>query len=885
MSKKGIRKLPVFLVPLGALVLAIPLFFSSLDNQVFDLFLRAIPSLTEDDSVVVLTLDDDSIKYGGGFPFPRDVMADVTVLLREIGVEALVFDLNYLDPSPERLNPDYAAAIFSQYLDDGFGRIDEAAVQVIDGFSGGIIKSGEAETIKNEFLGINRSVRRELEGSIAYLTRDVDEYFGKALAFTDNSWLTLTMIKQENLFSDINSAAANTDESFLENTFALKNIIPRNDRRTPQAAGVMPAISTLLFRAKGAGFVNADPDKDGYRRRIDLLIKYQDHYYGHLALAALNKTLDINEIEVSDSAITLKNALVNNIRKDIAIPRAQDGSVLLKYPKKSFYDYRVVSLLECIQYTAIEPVLAQNLALMDESGFFAFWDDGENPREAYARAEDLKNNVSNREQWLDHRKIFFEKTAAFLSGSYEDAIKESVKEDKELSEYVTTIFRAAKEQFSRMLLIRENLQTLSGAFCIIGSDATSMSDTGLITFEEQYPNVGTYAVLANMILSGEFLDDAPKALSFGIAVVLCFILSFFIVHLDTGEAMAAGILTLLLCAFLFVLFFIITKIYIGMVYPLVSMGLAFLSMTGIKFISTSREKSFLRMAFSRYLSPAVIGEIINDPSKLNLGGEKREISAVFTDIQGFSTISEQLDPTHLVTLLNVYLTEMSDIILKNRGTIDKYEGDAIIAFFGAPLYQADHAASACYSAIGIKKAEKELNKKIREENLSPSPLYTRVGINTGDMVVGNMGTVDKMNYTIMGNAVNLAARLEGVNKQYHTGGILISEYTKNQAGEDFLYRSLDQVRVVGINTPVRLYELLGVRAEAKKDSLVILSEWEKAMLFFENQQYRKAAFLFRALAEKNPGDQTAKFYESRCIQYLKNPPPPDWDGVHNLSQK
>jgi adenylate cyclase len=174
------------------------------------------------------------------------------------------------------------------------------------------------------------------------------------------------------------------------------------------------------------------------------------------------------------------------------------------------------------------------------------------------------------------------------------------------------------------------------------------------------------------------------------------------------------------------------------------------------------QAQFINKALSTYVSKEVAEELVANPSRLQLGGSKRRMSAIFTDIQAFSTISEQLDPEQLVQLLNRYLTVMSDIIMENMGTIDKYKG-------------------------------------LRLDTGAPVPLYTRIGINTGEMVVGNMGTSNKMNYTIMGNAVNLAARLEGVNKQYRTGGILVSEYTKNETGDEFICRSLDRVRVVGIN--------------------------------------------------------------------------------------
>ncbi|MDR1059488.1 MAG: response regulator, partial [Treponema sp.] len=288
----------------------------------------------------------------------------------------------------------------------------------------------------------------------------------------------------------------------------------------------------------------------------------------------------------------------------------------------------------------------------------------------------------------------------------------------------------------------------------------------------------------------------------------------------------------------------------------------------------------LQRAFSRYLSPVVVNEIIQDPSKLNLGGEKREMTAVFTDIQRFATIAEQIEPARLVSLLNLYLSAMSNIITENLGTIDKYVGDAIIAFFGAPLRQENHAALACRSALMIKKAEKTLNRKIMEEQLSPLPLFTRIGINTGPMVVGNMGSENKLNYTIMGNAVNLAARLEGVNKLYRTGGILISEYTKNALGDEFLCRTLDRVRMVGISSPLRLYEIIAFRDGASAADIERLASWEKAVQLFEARQFEKAEGLFSSLSKTQEDDDTAKIYEDRCRGFISAPPPDDWDGVN-----
>ena len=196
----------------------------------------------------------------------------------------------------------------------------------------------------------------------------------------------------------------------------------------------------------------------------------------------------------------------------------------------------------------------------------------------------------------------------------------------------------------------------------------------------------------------------------------------------------------------------------------------------------------------------------------------------------------------------------------------------------------EHATLACRTAIRMKEAEAKLNERIVAENLSPTTLFTRIGINSGDMIVGNMGTPNKMDYTIMGNAVNLAARLEGVNKQYNTRGILISEHTKNQIGDEFLVRRLDRVRVVGMKTPIRLYELLGFTAEASASLVELVALWETAIDAYESRDFMGAGAKFVEIAACDSEDQVAVLYIERCRELAKAHQE-DWDPIRNLTQK
>jgi adenylate cyclase len=600
---KNNRNKPFIIVTLSAFALSSLLFFTSLDNKFFDLFLRLLPSLTENEKVFVLTLDDDSISLAGGFPFRREVMADVVILLKEMGVHTIAFDLSYLDESPYRLDPEYAADVFGGRLDSGFAILDEASMAVIDAI-GPATNRDEREQYKQDMESLHLSVRGDLENSFTFLTRDVDEYFARALAFSDCSWLTLTMLRPEDVFGG-EEITANTDiDQYLSEYIALENVIDAGDKKTPEMAGVSPAIYKLLSRAKGAGFVNASPDSDGFRRRIPLLVKYKGAYYGHLSLAALRGKLGYTSIEVSDRFVTLVNADGGKLR----IPRARDGAMLLKWPKKTFYDYRIMSLVELVQHTLLEPFLAENIATMNDSGFFVYWDGGANPYEHYLRAEEIKSaafseNGAADTEWLAARRDFFRSCGMFLNGPYEKTILADLGDDAQTADFVRVMFSECRGQFNRMAEIRKTHAALHGGFCVIGADATSMTDNGLITFQEHYPNVGTYSVAANMMLSAEFLTDAPRFIPAIIALLYSLLIGFLISRVDTHLSIITGASGILILSGAFGAFFMAAKIYVGFAVPLTSAALTFISMMAVKFLTASREKAFLHSAFPAILPP------------------------------------------------------------------------------------------------------------------------------------------------------------------------------------------------------------------------------------------------------------------------------------------
>ncbi len=305
-----------------------------------------------------------------------------------------------------------------------------------------------------------------------------------------------------------------------------------------------------------------------------------------------------------------------------------------------------------------------------------------------------------------------------------------------------------------------------------------------------------------------------------------------------------------------------------------SIGLGLVGALTANYWSEGRQKAFIKQAFRHYLSGDVIEKIIRDPSHLQLGGEKRQLTIMFTDLAGFSTFSERLGPVELTTLLNDYLSEMTDIIMDEGGTLDKYEGDAIIAFWNAPLEQSDHAVRACRAALSCQRRLAELRDEF--EKRTGAVMRMRVGLNTGDVVVGNMGSRKRFNYTILGDAANLASRLEGANKAFGTE-MMISEATWNLTANEFLGRKLANLRVVGKKNAVTVYELTGFANEPEPANWNTFAE---GLTCFQQGDFTSAKEIF----EKLTNDPAAQHYVRRCARLCADPPK-SWDGVWELTEK
>lgn len=316
--------------------------------------------------------------------------------------------------------------------------------------------------------------------------------------------------------------------------------------------------------------------------------------------------------------------------------------------------------------------------------------------------------------------------------------------------------------------------------------------------------------------------------------------------------------------------FVLNMIYIDLFYPLIALILSTVSVEAMTFNIQEKGSRFLKSAFSSYLSKDLLNKLIENPDALRLGGESKELSILFSDIRSFTTISESMTPVNLITLLNRYFTPMTNIVLKNDGMLDKYIGDAVMAFFNAPVNVENHADATCRTALEMIEALDILNEKLEKEGINP--MHIGIGINTAEVVVGNMGSDTRFNYTVIGDGVNLASRVEGLTKNYGIN-ILMTEFTVAKLKDDFIYRKIEPVKVKGKNEAVLLYELMPACEKSKE----IKTFYDEALESYISGDLQKAKELFKDLIQKYD-DNPSKYF----LQTISNNQM--W-GVHIMKTK
>jgi adenylate cyclase len=435
-------------------------------------------------------------------------------------------------------------------------------------------------------------------------------------------------------------------------------------------------------------------------------------------------------------------------------------------------------------------------------------------------------------------------------------------------------------------------ETFSNKIVLVGGTALGIGDLRSTPFQKQdggYMGVEVHAnIIDNILHSDEkgrgFLTRGLNEEMIDTGVILLFGLAFGFWFSRIKPLYSTISLFLTLAAFAWFIYYSFAHwgLWLSCVIPAGTLVANYAVITSFRMIFEEGEKRKIRKTFGQYLSPGVIALIEKDPQKyIRPGGETKELTVMFSDIRGFTTMSEGLTADELVLLLNEYLGEMTDVIFQNLGTLDKYIGDAIMAFWGSPYPQQDHAYRSCVCALQMISALDKLNAKWLAEGRKQ--ISIGVGLNTGPVNVGNMGSAKRLAWTVMGDNVNLASRLEGITKEYHAR-IVISEGTYRQVADKFVCRDLDKIRVKGKNQPVTIYELIDF-AENKARYAPLLARFNQAMEAYHEQNWDEAASRLGEMLTHFPDDGPTQIFLDRVLEFRQNAPEPDWDGVYVMKTK
>lgn len=918
--------------------------FDKFEYRAYDMLLHYGKEIEQEDNILIVDIDDESLNQVGSWPWTRDIIADSLLRMREMNAYSAVFDIEYLSPASVAVDENINAI-----TENAFSAGEQKIAFNIENF----VASGRLQ-VENLINSVDDVLFGMYDDISAGLNKDTDDYFGRTLQFFGNASMTINTY-------DIRITRSQEDRDYAANRFLFKNVtdtgnfILQDNEAAAKALradrSFIPALNSIISHAAGAGFTNVVLDKDGTRRRIELLNYYDGSYIGQLAFAPLVRMLDVQSFTRSKKALLLSGALFpgKETREDIKIPLDDNGYMLINWQHKGYADsFRHVPIYYILQLDSLESSIIRQFEELktvsldpseeDLATWLSYLPDvlGE-----YQNIKNLKNELLSKCQGFDinglavgggisseeqeayfaTRGQFFEEIEAFASSLVDSAKARDENYEKFVS--LSDAIKAYKDLFESLKIEMDN------SICFIGNSATASTDLGVTPFASGYANLGTHANVMNTILQKSFIRPFSPFTGIIAAFAFALVILIFMRNASPARKNAIGIIYVILPPLVFSLLMIFFKLYIPLVIPSIIVLLAYIIQMILNFIAVEKDKSTLRKGFAAYVAPEVVNQIVKNPALLSLGGANKHITALFSDVRTFSGFTECINreegeskgAVRLVDILNGYLGVLSDAIMDQGGTIDKYVGDEIVSFFGAPVDNPSHAFNACVAGIRMKQAEDIYNAEhlndlpIHPITHTPFLLKSRVGLNTGDMVVGNMGTEKKLNYTVMGNNVNLASRLEGTNKAYDSW-IMCSESSWKEAdsGEHkglLVSRQLDCVKVINVEKPVQIYSIVGLRSELKKEEIEAAEIFNRAMEFYlkgredgapqkDIDDFKKAKKLFEEAYRCNPtSDPQDKSYLSpekkmivRCENYIVNGLPKDvngniikWNGVYTMTSK
>jgi len=478
---------------------------------------------------------------------------------------------------------------------------------------------------------------------------------------------------------------------------------------------------------------------------------------------------------------------------------------------------------------------------------------------------------------------------AYIAGA---ASSTGTSESQEPIRYTAKPFSYRTISFYDALRGNYEPEAIAGKIVLVGATARVLQDFHLTpTSRDAMPGVEINANIVQQILDAKFSREQGSISLFILLAVFTLGGSFIFFKLTLRASVL--IFAAILIGYPAAAFALYqTGTVLNVIYPEIAWLFTALGTLWYRNQTEFREKRALKKAFAHYVSPVVVNEIAKNPAALKLGGNRKPVSVMFSDIVGFTTLAEKLSPEDTVALLNDYLTAMTEVVFEYHGTLDKYQGDAIMALFGAPLDDHHHAMNACHTALAMRKALVTLHEKWNSVPQLPFKdelikLDFRVGIATGPAVIGNVGSEKRFDYTAIGDIVNLGSRLESVNKKYGTH-IIVDKNTFMAVTENrnpFVFRKLDTVRVKGKAQETEIFEVAALAENATSDMKSMLDDFENGRMLYTQRNFGEAKQYFEAALAKFPNDSPSQIYRNRCAFYLRKPPGREWEAVVGLEEK
>lgn len=776
-----------------------PGFYELFELKTLDLRFQLRKPLPQRQDIVFVEMDEQAISDLGRWPWPRDTFSHIVDTLRDLSAKAVLFDVTFTDSSQlvidreklkEGIQLDENKKILDDFINEtenlftegkiGPDQVRESLAQIRSGL--GLWKEGIDETLKSAIRDTDTLLAKSIKNAgnvylgfkaeVIYLPEDIKRYEVKAAP--DKIYQLLN--RQPEL--SLNEAASLLQENNLARLRPkyndAKNEVYREKIEMALKENPLLSFKELVWKIEIIDPANIQILKGQYDSFI------LERAFSQKTGIVSDETKLLPAINISPPILPLTESMRQSGFLN-AIPD-KDG-VLRKVPlfiryKDKIYPHIALWVIADLKQEAPEKYL-ESLPLDKNSSLLINWAGKWNESFRHLSASDI------------YRLYQLQENINYNLGLPQD-------------DEILKIINADKE---RLKETKEKLQKeIKDSICIIGLTAPGTHDYNPIPLQPDYPMVGTHANIINTILQEKFIRQINPQINIGIILLIGIFTAVCITSLSPVYSListaAISIFYCLLCLFLFNQH----GLWIEMIRPLFTVLLSYIGINSYSFATEQKEKRWIRKAFGHYISKNVMEEILKDPAKLKLGGERKELTVLFSDIRSFTSYSETRQPEEVVSILNEYLTEMTKIVFKYNGTLDKYVGDEIMAIFGAPSAkeETDHAQRAVLAALEMLEKLKELHEKWRKEGKEPFDIG--IGINTGPMLVGNMGSADRMDYTVIGDSVNLGARVEALTRQYNNH-LIITESTYNYVKNIVQAKKLEEVKVKGKEKAVLIYEV------------------------------------------------------------------------------